>query len=334
MRVVDAKDLDAVVYPVPHHPQHLVVEAGRVVVEVDRVDVLVLLRRVLRVGDRAVGQHGEPLADGPWPTGGRARTAARGPAPPPCRGPRAAATKSSKSSMVPSFGCTASWPPSSLPIAHGEPTSLGRGGHAVVAALAMHLADRVDRRQVHDVETHLRDARQRLGRRSRRCRARGCPWCPSHRWTGGTSRTTTPNRASGRSTHTPYCSPRVTSSRSGYCVSSSVDLGCQRRAGAGERVAGLAQRGRRLQQRIALLRGARPAAARSSSRAPISRSLDSSRLALAGVELGGDARAATWRSGRPSRPPGTSTDPTLSGTELSVEHVGRRGPATSAAAAA
>ena len=61
VRVVDAKDLDAVADPVPHHPQHLVVEAGRVVVEVDRVDVLVLLRRVLRIGDGAVGQHGEPF---------------------------------------------------------------------------------------------------------------------------------------------------------------------------------------------------------------------------------------------------------------------------------
>ena len=28
------------------------------------------------------------------------------------------------------------------------------------------------------------------------------------------------NRASGRSTQTPYCSPRVTNSRSGYCSSS------------------------------------------------------------------------------------------------------------------
>ena len=38
---------------------------------------------------------------------------------------RAAATKSSKSSIVPSSRWTASWPPSSLPIAHGDPTSPG-----------------------------------------------------------------------------------------------------------------------------------------------------------------------------------------------------------------
>ena len=61
VRIVDAEDLDAVVNPVPHHAQHLHVEAGRVVVEVERIDVLVLLRRVLGVGDGAVRQFGEPL---------------------------------------------------------------------------------------------------------------------------------------------------------------------------------------------------------------------------------------------------------------------------------
>ena len=40
----------------------------------------------------------------------------------------------------------------------------GRRRRGVVAALAVNLADRVDRRQVHDVEAHLRDPRQRRGR--------------------------------------------------------------------------------------------------------------------------------------------------------------------------
>ena len=40
---------------------------------------------------------------------------------------------------------------------------IGRCGDAVVAALAVHLADRVDRRQVDHVEAHPRDARQVLG---------------------------------------------------------------------------------------------------------------------------------------------------------------------------
>ena len=64
VRVVDAEDLDAVVDPDLDHPPHLGVGADRVVVEVQRVDVLVLLGRVLGVGDGAVGAGGEPLGVG------------------------------------------------------------------------------------------------------------------------------------------------------------------------------------------------------------------------------------------------------------------------------
>ena len=61
VRVVDAEHLDAVAHPEPHDAQHLVGQALEVVVEVERVDVLVLLRRVLGVRDGAVGAGGEPL---------------------------------------------------------------------------------------------------------------------------------------------------------------------------------------------------------------------------------------------------------------------------------
>jgi hypothetical protein len=61
VRVVDPEDGDAVGDPVPDHPKHLLVEALRIVVEVQRIDVLVLLRRVLGVGDGPVGQFGEPV---------------------------------------------------------------------------------------------------------------------------------------------------------------------------------------------------------------------------------------------------------------------------------
>ena len=61
VRVVDAEDADAVGHPVADQPLALGVDALGVVVEVDRVDVLVLLRRVLGVGDGAVGAGGEPL---------------------------------------------------------------------------------------------------------------------------------------------------------------------------------------------------------------------------------------------------------------------------------
>src|SRR3546814_5193549 len=63
--VVDPEDADAVVDPVQQHVPAGLPE-GRAVgfvvrPEVDRVDVLVLLRRVLGVPDRTVGALGEPL---------------------------------------------------------------------------------------------------------------------------------------------------------------------------------------------------------------------------------------------------------------------------------
>ena len=69
---------------------------------------------------------------------------------------RAAATKRSKSASVPSSGWTASWPPSSPPMAHGLPGSPGLAVERVVGALAMGPADGVDGRQVDDVEAHAR----------------------------------------------------------------------------------------------------------------------------------------------------------------------------------
>src|SRR5262249_5360057 len=50
-----------VAHPQAHDPQHLVIEPAGVVVEVERVDVLVFLGRVLGVGDGAVGAMAEPI---------------------------------------------------------------------------------------------------------------------------------------------------------------------------------------------------------------------------------------------------------------------------------
>ncbi|CAI7648245.1 unnamed protein product, partial [Penicillium discolor] len=61
VRVVHAEDPYTLRHPVPDDPEHLGGDPLRVVVEVQRVDVLVLLRRVLGVRDRAVGEGGEPL---------------------------------------------------------------------------------------------------------------------------------------------------------------------------------------------------------------------------------------------------------------------------------
>src|ERR1019366_3341532 len=62
VRVVHPEDAHAVPDPESHHIAKRDPEAGRVAaVEVDRIDVLVLLGRILRVADRSVGAMPEPL---------------------------------------------------------------------------------------------------------------------------------------------------------------------------------------------------------------------------------------------------------------------------------
>ena len=126
VRVVDAEDPHALLDPVPHDPQHLVEDALGIVVEVDRVDVLVLLRRVLGVPDGAVGELGEPVGmlGDPRVIGGGLQREVEGC--PRCRA-QARRTNARKSASVPRSGCTASWPPEAAPIAHGEPGSSGPG---------------------------------------------------------------------------------------------------------------------------------------------------------------------------------------------------------------
>ena len=77
-----------------------------------------------------------------------------------------------KSSSVPSSACTLLWPPSG---AADRPRRAGirrRGLQAVVAALAVTAADRMNRRQIHDVEAHLGDVREAARRRRERAVAR------------------------------------------------------------------------------------------------------------------------------------------------------------------
>ncbi len=136
---------------------------GRVVVEVDRIDVLVLLRWVLRVGDRAVGQHGEPLGVILRPRvvrralqreiEGDLETLVAG-----CGDEFVEVVEAAELRVdrVVAALVAADGPRRSDVLRHRR--------HAVVAALAVHLADRVDGRQVDDVEAHLRDARQGLRR--------------------------------------------------------------------------------------------------------------------------------------------------------------------------
>ncbi|MBG9885111.1 hypothetical protein ABE10_00625, partial [Bacillus toyonensis] len=71
VRVVHAEDAHALGDPVLDDAQNLRREAGEIAVEVEGIDVLVLLRRVLRVGDRAVREGREPLRmrGDPWVVG-------------------------------------------------------------------------------------------------------------------------------------------------------------------------------------------------------------------------------------------------------------------------
>ena len=124
----------------------------------------------------------------------------------------AASTKRSKSSSVPSPGSTAVCPPSAAPIAHGLPGSSGPGVERVVAALAEAAADRVDRRQVEDVEAHRRDVGQPRRRLAERGAARRDP-VPAER---GNISYHAPKRARSRSTITRSTrSNRVARLRSG-----------------------------------------------------------------------------------------------------------------------
>ena len=150
------------------HASHSAARSASVVrPEVDRVDVLVLLGRVLGVPDRAVGPVVEPLGMLGAPRGGRASTGARSRARPPGRAPRPPSTKASKSSSVPSSGWMAVWPPSARADGPRAARVVGPGVERVVAALAVRAADRVDRRQVDDVEAHVGDGGQPLARRPR-----------------------------------------------------------------------------------------------------------------------------------------------------------------------
>ena len=126
VRVVDPEDGDAVVGPEEEDVAELVPEPLPVgAVEVERVDVLVLLGRVLGVLDGAVGPVAEPL--GVLLDLGVVRRAlegdverdldARG------RGPRRRGGRSRR--WCRARGGSSLWPPSAAPIAQGLPGSSG-----------------------------------------------------------------------------------------------------------------------------------------------------------------------------------------------------------------
>ncbi len=160
VRVVDAEDLHAARDPELDDPQHLLADALGIVVEVDRVDVLVLLRRVLGVRDRAVRPGREPVGVLGHP--GVIGRALQGQVE--CdletepvglgdeRGEVLRGAEVRVDRVVPAGRAV------------GERTAdrpraarvVRAGGGRVVRPLAVRDADRVDRREVHDVEAHRR----------------------------------------------------------------------------------------------------------------------------------------------------------------------------------
>jgi hypothetical protein len=157
VRVVHAEDPHPVLDPVQHHPQRLGVDPGRVVVEVDRVDVLVLLRRVLRVRDRAVGADGEPLGvlGHPRVVGGALQREVERDLHPEVPGAVDERVEVVDGAELRLDGVVATVGRTDRP---RRADVAGTGVDVVVAALAVHSADGVDRRQVDDVEAHRGDA--------------------------------------------------------------------------------------------------------------------------------------------------------------------------------
>ena len=154
VRVVHPEDAHAVRHPQPHDAQHLAADAGRVVVEVDRVDVLVLLRRVLGVGDGAVGAGGEELrvAGDPRVVGRRLEGQVERHLEAELAGAGHEGVEVVEVAQVGVDGVVAAVLAADRPRRAGV---LRAGGEGVVGALAVDLADRVDRRQVDHVEAHL-----------------------------------------------------------------------------------------------------------------------------------------------------------------------------------
>ncbi len=138
-------------------------DARGVVVEVDRVDVLVLLRRVLGVGDRPVGAGGEPLrvAGHPGMVRRRLQRQVEGDLEPELGRPGHEAVEVLEGAEV---GVDRVVPAVAGADRPGRAGVVGPGGERVVRPLAVDLADRVDRRQVDHVEAHRRHALQPLGR--------------------------------------------------------------------------------------------------------------------------------------------------------------------------
>ncbi len=106
----------------------------------------------------------------------------------------------------------------------GRPDVVRAGDESVVRSLAVDLADRMDRGEVDDVESHRRDAWEIGGGRGEGAVPRGSVLVPAPVDRGKNSYQE-PNSARRRSTNAVNAFPRVTSSRRGWARRISVTSG-------------------------------------------------------------------------------------------------------------
>ena len=196
VRIVHPKDAHPLRDPVVDDALQLVPQRAPVVgVEVERIDVLILLRRILGVLDAAVGSMPEPgrmlvhvrmvrralERDVERDLDARARAPHR--------------PVGESRLRVPSCGWIDLWPPSARRSPTGCPDRPGAATSALLRPLRLVRADRMDRRQVQHVEAHAGDFGQpRFDVAERAVRPRRC------RPSAETSRTRREKPARGGST--------------------------------------------------------------------------------------------------------------------------------------
>ncbi len=176
------------------------------------------------------------------------RPAARGRAPPPCPGRLRRATKASKSSSRRGRGGSRRGRRRRRPDRPGRARVVRPGDSVLLAPLRNAVADRVDRRQVDDVEAHGGDRRQPLGGGRGRCpsasggaprRARRPPTAGTARTRRRTARARGPPRAGSRSRRGDQA--RAPGARSSSATTSGSSAGASR---SSARAVGVAQRAR------------------------------------------------------------------------------------------
>ena len=187
MRVVHAKDPDTARDPAGDDVRDRLPQRApaRRRLEVDRVDVLVLLGRILRVPDRSIGPVVEPFRALPDPRMIRRRLQRKVEghlqAEPPGDADEVFEVLEGAQSRL--HGIVAAFRRADRP---GTPGIGGPCRKRVVPSLAEAAADRVDRRQVDHVEAHCRNVRQALrGLRKGRASSRVAPGRPREEFVPG-----------------------------------------------------------------------------------------------------------------------------------------------------